>query len=425
MNHGSMELVAPAGNREKMEYAFRYGADAVYMGAKAFSLREGAENFGTSELQSAVEFAHSLGKRVYLAMNIYFHNNHLPQLREFLRQIADIPTDGYIVSDLGVAAYIRETYPEKRIHISTQANTCNTLTAQFYEKMGVSRVILARELSLIEIAQMSAETSVELESFVHGAMCIAYSGRCLLSNYFTNRSVYREDEKLGNRKEWKTRDANLGDCSQSCRWKYQLVEESREGEYLPIVEEEHGTTILSSKDLNLSNNLKQLSDAGIGSFKIEGRMKSVYYVANVVRVYRAAIDSIRAGRPLESWIFDELNKISHRQYTTGFYFDTNVFAENESPLAPTRGSAYVRDYKFLATVEETLGGNRYRMRAMNQILRSNELEAIGPAPSNQLIAGFRLVKNGVETEKVQPNDEFVLECEADLKKMDILRKREE
>ena len=414
-----VELLSPAGNFDKMDFAFRYGADAVYIGSKIFSLREGAANFTLEELSKAVLYAHDLKKKIYLAANIFYHNRHLKDFYTFLEEIKSIPLDGIVMSDLGAIAYVREKYPEISVHISTQANTTNRESVEFYEKIGATRVVLARELSLDEIKEIRDHTSIELETFIHGAMCIAYSGRCLISNYFTNRSNYRKDEKMGVMKKIKTRDANSGDCSQSCRWDYHLVETSREGEFLPIEENEAGTALLSSKDLNLSSHLSELMEAGINSFKIEGRMKSIYYAANVTRVYRKIIDDIHKGARTDPSVFNELNTISHREYTTGFYFQENL------ALTPTQSSKYIREYTFLGHILEKNSPHSYTVQAMNQIQSVWDIEAIGPDMENVKLSGYKMIKNNTETSKIQPNDIFIMEVGpgVDLGKYFILRKK--
>ena len=269
------ELLSPAGSFEKMLFAFEYGADAVYVGAKSFSLREGAANFTVEELAAAARVAHEKGKKIYLAANVFFHDRHISEFKSFLEEIRSVPLDGILISDPGVLAYVREKYPQFPLHVSTQANTTNSLSARFYESLGVQRIVLARELSLAEIRKIREATSAELETFVHGAMCISYSGRCLLSNYLTNASVYGKGEKMGDMKKIKTRDANLGDCAQSCRWDYSLLESSRHGDPLPEEETENGTAILSSRDLNLASRPQEPLRAGNESFTTEGRKTSV------------------------------------------------------------------------------------------------------------------------------------------------------
>lgn len=302
-----IELLAPAGNMEKLQMALLYGADAVYMGGKTFGLRAFSDNFTDEELRGAVAFAHHHGKKAYITVNIFPHNKDLPALPDYINYLRDIGADAVIVSDLGVYRIVRETAPDLPIHISTQANTTNWSTVRLWQELGgVSRVVMAREVSLQDISEIRRHVDLELETFVHGAMCISYSGRCLLSNYFTG-----------------TRDANRGECTQVCRWKFSVVEETRPGQYFPIMEDDRGTYIFNSKDLCLLPHLSRLAAAGINSFKIEGRMKSVHYVATVVKVYRQAIDAWQAEGDQYSvrdeW-WRELEKISHRPYTTGFYF---------------------------------------------------------------------------------------------------------
>lgn len=300
------ELLAPAGDLEKLKIAVLYGADAVYLGGRHFGLRAGAGNFNESDLAEGVKFAHDHGVRVYVTVNIFAHNRDLEGLPAYLDMTCKAGADAVIVSDPGVVDFVRRLYPALPIHLSTQANTTNWAAARFWEELGVRRIVLARELSLAEIREIRERVALELEIFIHGAMCISYSGRCLLSCYLTGR------------------DANRGDCAQSCRWKYALVEEKRPGEYFAIEEDGRGSYIIGSKDLCLIEHIPELISAGISSFKIEGRMKSVNYVAGVVKAYREAIDAY-AGDP-ENYRFNpawlkEIEKISHRDYTTGFLFD--------------------------------------------------------------------------------------------------------
>ena len=300
------ELLAPAGNMEKGKMALLYGADAIYLGGKMFGLRAFANNFSLEEIAEMAAYAHSLGKKVYVTVNIFAHNEDIDKLPDYLRGLAAAKVDALLISDLGVWTTAREVVPELPLHVSTQANTTNFATVKAWEQLGAERVVLARELSLKEISEISEKTSVELETFVHGAMCISYSGRCLLSAYLTGR------------------DGNRGACTQACRWEYnmyKLGEQKRPGEYFDIEEDEHGTYVMNSKDLCLIEYLPELMRAGVCSLKIEGRMKSVHYVATVVSVYRKAIDACWADMDgysvPEEWI-TELNKVSHRQYTTGF-----------------------------------------------------------------------------------------------------------
>lgn len=326
------ELLAPAGNLEKLKMALMYGADAVYMGGKAFGLRAFSDNFEDIELKQGINFAHSLGKKAYITINIFPHNEDLPDLPDYIKSVVAMGADAIIVSDLGVFRIAREVAPTLPVHISTQANSVNWSTVKFWQELGASRVVLARELSLDDIKLIRDKVDIELEAFIHGAMCISYSGRCLISNYLTGR------------------DANRGQCAQPCRWKYHLVEESRPGVYLPVTEDERGTYIFNSKDLCLINHLPELIDSGLNSFKIEGRMKSVHYVATVVKVYREAIDSYCTSPDTfhikQEWL-DELQKVSHREYTTGFYFNKT----NENDQIYT-SSSYTQTHDFIGLVKE-------------------------------------------------------------------------
>lgn len=326
------ELLAPAGNLEKLKMALIYGADAVYMGGKAFGLRAFSDNFEDHELQQGIEFAHSLDKKAYITINIIPHNNDLPSLPDYIRSVAAMGADAIIVSDLGVFRIARQVAPTLPVHISTQANTTNWSTVQFWQELGATRVVLARELSLDDIRLIRQKSDIELEAFVHGAMCMSYSGRCLISNYLTGR------------------DANRGQCAQPCRWKYHVMEESRPGVYLPILEDERGTYIFNSKDLCLISHLPELIDSGLDSFKIEGRMKSVHYVATVIKVYREAIDAYTSNpgafHVKQQWL-EELEKVSHREYTTGFYF--NKTSEQDQIYT---SSSYTQTHDFIGLVRE-------------------------------------------------------------------------
>ena len=298
------ELLAPAGTMEKLQMALAYGADAAYLGGTQFGLRAFGGNFTNDEIRAAVQLAHGMGRKVYVTVNVFPHNDDLVSLPDYLRFLAEAGVNAVLVADLGVFMCAREVAPTLPVHISTQANNVNWRTVRAWQELGAERVVLARELSREEIREIRRQTDVELELFVHGAMCISYSGRCLLSSYFTGR------------------DANRGGCAQSCRWKYALVEASRPGEYYPVAEDERGTYIMNSKDLCLLPYLDEVVASGIDSLKIEGRMKSVHYVASVVKAYRMALDAACAGTPYEvraEWT-EELGKVSHRAYTTGFFF---------------------------------------------------------------------------------------------------------
>ena len=299
------ELLAPAGNLEKMKMAVLYGADAVYLGGKAFGLRAFGGNFTYEELKEAVDFAHARGRKVYVTVNIFPHNSDIEKMPDYLRYLQEINVDALLVADLGVFMLCRKLIPDMELHISTQANNTNWATVNAWKELGAKRVVLAREMSLNEIREIRAKCDVDLEMFMHGAMCISYSGRCLLSNYFTGR------------------DSNRGSCAQSCRWKYALVEETRPGKYFPIEEDDRGTYIMNSKDMCLMPHIKDVIESGVDSLKIEGRMKSVHYAASVTKAYRLAIDNYFADPEnftvKKEWL-DELEKVSHRAYTTGFYY---------------------------------------------------------------------------------------------------------
>lgn len=298
-----IEVLSPAGNMDKLKMAIRYGADAVYCAGQSFGLRASSSNFSNEELKEAVEFVHSHGKKIYVTCNIIPHNEDLVGLEDYLKFLESIKVDAIIVADLGIFLLAKRVAPNLERHVSTQANTTNYLTTEFWKEQGATRVVVAREVSIADIKTMKEAADIEIEAFVHGAMCISYSGRCLLSNYFT------------------TRDANRGQCTQACRWKYSLVEENRPGEYYPIEEDQHGTYIFNSKDLCLLKYIPDLVEAGVDSLKIEGRMKSVHYAATVTKVYREAADSYLADpehyEVKPEWI-EELEKISHRPYTEGF-----------------------------------------------------------------------------------------------------------
>ena len=334
-NKPKLELLAPAGDMEKLKTAVRFGADAVYFGGEMFSLRAGAGNFSVPEIEEAMEWLHANNARGYMTINIYPHNGDILPLRDYIGKIRHIPVDAFLVSDPGVMGLIKEQVPDAEIHLSTQANTTNYLTARFWAQQGVKRIVCAREMSLEEIKVMRAELpeDIEIESFIHGAMCISYSGRCLLSNFMAGR------------------DANRGACTHPCRWKYALVEEQRPGQYYPIEEDGYGSYILNSRDLCMIDHIPDLAEAGVYSLKIEGRMKSMYYVATVVTAYRAAIDSYLSDP--ENYVFDtkyydELCKASHREFTHGFYYNKPT-DKDQNYLT----SDYTRDYSFIGLVRET------------------------------------------------------------------------
>lgn len=326
------ELLAPAGNMEKLKMALLYGADAVYLGGKSFGLRAFGGNFSREELKEAVEFAHNLGKKVYVTVNIFPHNVDVEALPDYLAYLNEIRVDALLVADLGVFTLAKQYAPDIELHISTQANNTNYVTVNAWKDMGATRVVMARELSLQELKTIREKCDVELEMFVHGAMCISYSGRCLLSAYMTGR------------------DANRGACAQSCRWKYNLVEENRPGEYFNIEEDERGTYIMNSRDMCLMPHLPEIIETGIDSLKIEGRMKSVHYAASVVKAYRMAIDSYFEDPEnfsiKQEWV-EELDKVSHRAYTTGFFLHKTT---SEDQIYSS--SSYTQTSDFVGLVKE-------------------------------------------------------------------------
>jgi len=356
------ELLAPAGNLEKLKMAVMYGADAVYFGGERYGLRAGAGNLSLEEMKEGMDFAHSSGARGYLTVNIIPHNRHLEGLDDYIRKAAGAGVDGMIVSDPGVFRLVKRTVPEMEIHISTQANTVNHLSAEFWHSLGAKRIILARELSLQEISEIRGSTpkGLDLEAFVHGAMCISYSGRCLLSSYMAGR------------------DSNLGDCAHPCRWKYYLMEEKRPGEYFPVYEDQNGTFIMNSKDLCMIEYIPQLIESGLHSLKIEGRMKSSYYVATVVKAYREAIDTwYKDEKEYElnrnKWT-EEVCKASHREFTTGFYFGKTIAGDQIYEK-----SSYIREYDFVGLVleyDEKTGIATVEQR--NRFFAGDTVEVTGP-----------------------------------------------
>ena len=355
------ELLAPGGSLEKLITAVDYGADAVYIGGEAFSLRVAAENFSYDEMIEGIRYAHDRGKKVYLTANIIPHNKDIDEFEDFIKEIRPMGFDGVLVADLGTFDILRTIAPEMPIHISTQANNVNYRSATVWHSMGAKRVVLAREMSLDEIKEIREKIpdDLEIEAFIHGAMCISYSGRCLLSNYMT------------------ARDANQGACSHPCRWNYALVEQTRPGEYMPIVETERGSFIMNSKDLCMIQHIPELVKSGITSFKLEGRVKTSYYLATVVKAYREEID--RYFENPDEYVFDEkqlaeLCKVSHRPYTTGFYFgkpgeDAQVYTD----------SSYIRDYDLIGIVTEYDNEKGIvTITQRNRFFNGDEIEIIMP-----------------------------------------------
>ncbi|HLR34850.1 MAG TPA: U32 family peptidase [Tissierellales bacterium] len=355
------ELLAPAGDIDKLKMAIIYGADAVYLGGEEFGLRKASKNFTLDEIDEGVKFAHKRNKKIYVTLNIVPHNEDLIGLEEYVKRLSDISIDGVIVSDPGVFSVVRRTAPDLPIHLSTQASVTNYETIMFWYNLGVRRIVIARELSLKEIKEIvnKVPKDLEIEAFVHGAMCISYSGRCLLSNYMAGR------------------DANRGACAHPCRWKYYLMEEKRPGEYYPIVENDKGTFIFNSKDLCMIEHIPNLIASGISSFKIEGRVKSQYYVATVVRAYKMAIDKYFENPnnyEYKEELLNEIKKASNRDFTTGFYF--NKPTEKDQVYT---SSSYRRNYDFVGLIlnydEET---QLATIEQRNRMFVGDEVEVFGP-----------------------------------------------
>ena len=356
----AIELLSPAGNYEKLATAFNYGADAAYMGMTEFSLRANAGNFSIEEAEKVRALKEKTGKKVYCTLNILFREKQMEKLLSEKDEIGSWPFDAFIVSDIGTVPFLRKIFPEKELHLSTQASCLNSESVKMYRDMGFKRIILGREASLDDIRRIKDKVpEMELEAFVHGAMCMSYSGRCMLSSFLTGRS------------------ANRGDCSHTCRWNYRmyaLEEEERKGHYYPIEENDGYTTILSSKDLCMIDHVKELEEAGLSSLKIEGRMKSVYYVAVVTRAYRKAIDDAPDKDEYKRDIFD----VSHREFTTGFFFKDDPIEGREDDVSRPTSYGYERSYIFLGTIGKKKGENIWEIDCRNQIKRGQKLEFIGP-----------------------------------------------
>lgn len=360
-----MELLAPAGDLEKLKIAIDYGADAVYFGGEAFGLRAGAGNFTKEEIREGAKYAHERGKKIYMTVNIFAHNEDIRLLPDFLRGIADLEIDAFLVSDPGVIAVFREILPDAVLHLSTQANTTNYMTAKFWYDMGISRIVAAREISFEELREFRREIpeDMEIEAFVHGAMCISYSGRCLMSNFMT------------------VRDANRGACAHPCRWNYSLMEEKRPGEYFPVEEDQRGTYVFNSKDLCMIGHIPEMVEAGIASAKIEGRMKTIFYAATVVRVYREAIDRYYADpasyRFRPEWL-EELSKVSNRHFTTGFFL-----GRPDESAQNYESSAYIRKYDFIGIVRSYDGETGSALiEQRNHFRVGDEIEIFGPGSAS-------------------------------------------
>ena len=403
-HEGRPELLAPAGNPEKLQIAIHYGADAVYLGGENFSLRNYAGNFSLPEIQAAVHMAHGQGVKVYVTVNAYARSDEFPALEAYLLALADIAPDALIISDMGILTLARKIAPQIPIHLSTQANTTNLEAVRFWSTQGIRRINLARELSLDDIKTIIQKTDIEVETFIHGAMCISYSGRCLLSSFMANR------------------DSNRGLCAHPCRWQYHVVEEKRPGEYFPVTEDQRGTYLFSSKDLCLLPHLPELIASGIGAFKIEGRMKSIHYLASTVKVYRQALDRYfenpAAFRVQPEWT-RELARTSLRGTSTGFYFEQ----------APETRQNYTHEthvvaHQFLGKILQPVGPQRHRMAVRNKIHRGDAVEVLtpqGPAVKDHIL-DLRTDEDQV-VEVAQPNSTVEVLFAHRFEPHDIIRKR--
>ena len=403
------ELLIPAGSLEVLKTAVIYGADAVYIGGEAFGLRAKAKNFTNDDIREGIAFAHKHGVKVYITANILAHNDDLSGVEEYFNELKEIKPDAVIISDPGVFAIAKRVIPDMELHISTQANNTNYGTYLFWHQLGAKRVVSARELSLAEIKEIRGKIpeDLEIESFIHGAMCMSYSGRCLLSNYMTGR------------------DANQGACTHPCRWKYSLVEEKRPGEYMPVYENERGTYIFNSKDLCMIEYIPEMMDAGIDSFKIEGRMKTALYVATVARTYRKAIDDYNKDPELYKsnmdWYRSEIGKCTYREFTTGFYFgkpdETTQIYDNNT---------YVKNYTYLGTVEAVDERGFARIEQKNKFTVGETIEVMKPDGRNLEVTVKGIWNEDGEAQERAPHARQILFVELDeqLEPYDILRRSE-
>ncbi len=404
------ELLIPAGSLEVLKTAVLYGADAVYVGGEAFGLRAKAKNFSMEEIREGIAFAHERGVRVYITANILAHNEDLEGVEAYFHELKAFPPDALIISDPGVFALARRILPEMDIHISTQANNTNYGTYQFWWNLGAKRVVSARELTLEEIREIRRHIpeEMEIESFIHGAMCISYSGRCLLSNYFVGR------------------DANQGSCTHPCRWKYAVMEESRPGEYMPVEENARGTFIFSSRDLCMIEHIPELMEAGIDSFKIEGRMKTALYVAAVARTYRKAIDDYLESEALYQknlpWYKEEIGKCTCREFSTGFYFGKP--SENGQIY---QSSTYIKNYTYLGTVEAVDEQGRCRIEQKNKFTVGETIEVMKPDGRNLEVKVKGIWDEEGKSQESAPHARQILwvELEAEPEPYDLLRRKEE
>ena len=403
------ELLIPASSLEVLKIAVIYGADAVYIGGEAFGLRAKAKNFSMEEIREGIAFAHAHDVKVYITANILAHNGDLDGVREYFAELREIKPDALIISDPGVYMIAKEVCPEIERHISTQANNTNYGTYRFWYEQGAKRVVSARELSLAEIKEIRANIpdDLEIETFIHGAMCISYSGRCLLSNYFTGR------------------DANQGACTHPCRWKYAVVEEKRPGEYLPVYENERGTYIFNSKDLCMIEHIPELMESGIDSFKIEGRMKTALYVATVARTYRRAIDDCKQSPELYkehmAWYQEQISNCTYRQFTTGFFFGK---PSDEAQIYDN--NTYVKEYTYLGIVGERNEEGLYRIEQRNKFSVGESIEVMKPDGANITVTVQRIVdEEGHDMESApHPKQVLYIDLGQPLAMYDILRRKE-
>lgn len=404
------ELLIPASSLEVLKTAVIFGADAVYIGGEAFGLRAKAKNFSMEDMKEGIQFAHEHNVRVYVTANILAHNGDLPGVEEYFKELKEIGPDALIISDPGVFMIAKRVCPEIEIHISTQANNTNYGTYRFWHELGAKRVVSARELSMKEIKEIRSNIpdDLEIETFVHGAMCISYSGRCLLSNYFTGR------------------DANQGACTHPCRWKYAVMEESRPGEYLPVYENERGTYIFNSKDLCMIGHIPDLIDAGIDSFKIEGRMKTALYVATVARTYRKAIDDYLKDPVLYEknmpWYLDQISNCTYRQFTTGFFY-----GKPDSEAQIYDSNTYVKEYTYLGIVGGTNAEGLYRIEQRNKFSVGETIEIMKPSGDNIKAKVLRIVneEGGEQESAPHPKQVLYIDLGVPMEQYDILRRKED
>lgn len=405
-----VELLVPAGSLEVLKVAVTFGADAVYIGGEVFGLRAKAHNFSLEEMKEGIDFAHASGVKVYVTANILAHNDDLDEVRKYLKELGEIKPDALIISDPGIFTIAKEVLPDMEIHISTQANNTNYGTYNFWHRLGAKRVVSARELSLKEIADIrkNIPEDMEIETFVHGAMCISYSGRCLLSNFMVGR------------------DANRGECTHPCRWKYSVMEEKRPGEYFPVYENERGTFIFNSKDLCMIEHIPELIEAGIDSFKIEGRMKTALYVATVARTYRKAIDDYMESpekyKENMHWYLDQISDCTYRQFTTGFFFGK---PSEESQIYDS--NTYLKDYTFLGIIGDTDSEGRYIIEQKNKFCVGETIEVMKPNGENIEVVVKRIVNDDGEDMESCPHPLQRLHIDLGIKmdRFDILRRKEE